>query len=192
MAGVSRAFRRSTRIEPLSSPSPRPELGQAVEPWRQLREAYPRSCILGCSTSGEILGARVTDGTASVAVARFERGRLASASASVPADGDSFAAGVELARRLIRARPSQHHRPVRRPAGQRQRARARAQRLSAPLGGGDRRPGRRRRPLPADLGPGRRRAAQRAGGGGGHLRRRRAHRPRLARAAGRPAGPSGS
>jgi hypothetical protein len=80
-----------------------PELGQTIEPWRQLREAYPRSCILGCSTSGEILGARLADGTASVAVARFERARLSCASAEVPTGGDSFAAGVDLARRLIRS-----------------------------------------------------------------------------------------
>jgi hypothetical protein len=79
-----------------------PELGRAGAPWRQLRAAYPRSIMLGCSTSGEILGTRVADGTVSVAVVRFERGRLVGASASVQRSDQSFGAGVELARRLLR------------------------------------------------------------------------------------------
>jgi hypothetical protein len=72
-----------------------------TEPWQSLRSTYPASQILGCSTSGEILGSKVTDATVSVAVARFDHARLASASAPVDSADDSFRAGADLARRLM-------------------------------------------------------------------------------------------
>jgi hypothetical protein len=75
------------------------ELGESG-PWQQLRAAYPQSHILGCSTSGEILQSRLSDDTVSVAVARLERGLLASASAPVPAASASFEAGAALAGQL--------------------------------------------------------------------------------------------
>src|SRR5262245_24471645 len=37
----------------------------------ELARAYPSSCIVGCSTSGEIFGTRIEDGSLSVAVLRF-------------------------------------------------------------------------------------------------------------------------
>jgi hypothetical protein len=78
-----------------------PELGSQTEPWSELRAAYPRSHILGCSTAGEILGSKVSDGTVAVAVLRLPAGRLACASAPVHSAGDSFAAGADLAGRLM-------------------------------------------------------------------------------------------
>jgi hypothetical protein len=76
--------------------------GTALE---ELRRAYPRATFAGGSTSGEILGASVNDGSLVAAVARFERTRLRAATATLRAtdgsDGDaSHAAGGALAREL--------------------------------------------------------------------------------------------
>ncbi|WP_437675385.1 FIST N-terminal domain-containing protein [Sorangium sp. So ce131] len=69
---------------------------------RELRRAYPRSRMVGCSSAGEIAGASVCDGTLSVAVARFERTSLWTAQVEVSSASDSFAAGQALARKLER------------------------------------------------------------------------------------------
>ncbi|WP_437688862.1 FIST N-terminal domain-containing protein [Sorangium sp. So ce176] len=69
---------------------------------RELRRAYPRSHMVGCSSAGEIAGTSVCDGTLSVAVARFERTTLATAQVEVSSASDSFAAGQALARKLER------------------------------------------------------------------------------------------
>src|SRR5215216_2414486 len=53
-------------------------------PVRELAAAYPRAHLVGCSTAGEIFGTGMSDGSLSVAVARFEAGtRIATAAASV-------------------------------------------------------------------------------------------------------------
>ncbi|WP_437634149.1 FIST N-terminal domain-containing protein [Sorangium sp. So ce854] len=69
---------------------------------RELRRAYPRSHMVGCSSAGEIAGTSVCDGTLSVAVARFERTTLATAQVEVASASESFAAGQALARKLER------------------------------------------------------------------------------------------
>ncbi len=66
----------------------------------ELAAAYPRSHLIGCSTAGEILGTTISDGTLSVAVVRFERTELRSLSVPVRGAGDSFEAGVALAKEL--------------------------------------------------------------------------------------------
>ncbi len=78
------------------------ELADSPGPLREVRQAFPRSPIVGCSTSGEIFGAKVGDGGISLAVARFEGTSLAVAGANVRAAADSRGAGAELARRLLR------------------------------------------------------------------------------------------
>jgi len=65
-----------------------------------LKAAYPEGLILGCSTSGEIHGARVEDGSLSVAVAGFERTPLKLAGAEVHGAESSREAGAALARLL--------------------------------------------------------------------------------------------
>ncbi|AUX48448.1 uncharacterized protein SOCE26_099820 [Sorangium cellulosum] len=69
---------------------------------RELRRAYPRSHMVGCSSAGEIAGASVCDGTLSVAVARFERTSLSTAQVEVSSASESFTAGQALARKLER------------------------------------------------------------------------------------------
>jgi hypothetical protein len=68
----------------------------------EVRHAYPRASLVGCSTSGEIHDAQLVDDSLSVAVVRFEAPStsVASAVVEVTSPGESFTAGVELARKL--------------------------------------------------------------------------------------------
>ncbi|MFT7463649.1 MAG: hypothetical protein ACI9EF_001995 [Pseudohongiellaceae bacterium] len=71
-------------------------------PLEQLREAFPTSHVVGCSTSGEIHGDLVLDGSLSVAVMQFETSEIATAFTQVHNADDSFAAGQDLAAQLNR------------------------------------------------------------------------------------------
>ena len=62
--------------------------------------AYPRSTVIGCSTSGEIHGAELEDESLAVAVVRFEHTDLRSAMAPVTSTS-SRSAGEELGRALV-------------------------------------------------------------------------------------------
>jgi hypothetical protein len=76
-----------------------PSFYDRPEPFTDLRQHFPRSHLVGCSTSGEILGAKVHDESISVAVARFEHATVRHV--TIPIDsGDSFGAGQRLAREL--------------------------------------------------------------------------------------------
>ncbi|TME28735.1 MAG: hypothetical protein E6I75_23300 [Chloroflexi bacterium] len=78
-----------------------PELNGIEQPLRELVTAFPRSSVIGCSTAGEIFGTTLADSSLSVAVAEFEHGtRVATASASVSSQAESFAAGESIARQL--------------------------------------------------------------------------------------------
>jgi hypothetical protein len=78
-----------------------PELDEVQAPLQQLVATYGRSHVVGCSTAGEIFGTELADKSLSVAVARFESGtRVATASASVDSQDESFAAGESIARQL--------------------------------------------------------------------------------------------
>lgn len=52
------------------------ELKDDPTPFRDLGLAFPHSVVVGCSTSGEIAGRSVQDGTVTVAVSRFQRTEL--------------------------------------------------------------------------------------------------------------------
>lgn len=69
-------------------------------PLLELLGAYPRAHIVGCSTSGQIFGTRVSDQSVAVAVARFDFVTLRTAFADVNSASDSFTAGQALAREL--------------------------------------------------------------------------------------------
>jgi|SRR5579859_5250522 len=78
-----------------------PELDEIQEPLCQLGLTYRRSHVIGCSTAGEIYGTALTDHSLSVAVMQFEHGtRVATATASVSSQAESFAAGESIARQL--------------------------------------------------------------------------------------------
>jgi len=69
-------------------------------PVRELLAAFPRSHVVGCSTSGEISGGQVADDSLVVAVTRFERTRVRSTWATVQSAEESFRTGEALARAL--------------------------------------------------------------------------------------------
>jgi len=70
-------------------------------PFQQLKEIYPQSLIVGCSTSGEILGSRIYDGSLVVAALHFASTRVAVEMATVSSAADSFDAGDRLAKSLL-------------------------------------------------------------------------------------------
>ncbi|MBA3463189.1 MAG: FIST C-terminal domain-containing protein [Deltaproteobacteria bacterium] len=78
------------------------EFIDAQAPLGELRAAYPRSKLTGCSSAGEIHGTRVLDGTLSVAVAKFDHTPLALTFTTVKGSEHSFGAGEILARELAK------------------------------------------------------------------------------------------
>lgn len=66
----------------------------------ELAAAFPRSVLIGCSTSGEIAGGQVLDSSISVGVAHFAHTQLELAIVKVIAPEDSRAAGERLAAQL--------------------------------------------------------------------------------------------
>ena len=66
-----------------------------------LAKAYPKSHVVGCSTSGEIFDTSLSDDTLSVAVAAFEGTTLKSASSAVQSATDSRTAGQAIACELL-------------------------------------------------------------------------------------------
>jgi hypothetical protein len=79
-----------------------PEYLESPQPLHDLRAAYPRSAVLGCSTAGEIFGASIHDRSLAAAVVRFEATDLAHACAPVRTASESRSAGALLARALSR------------------------------------------------------------------------------------------
>jgi hypothetical protein len=64
----------------------------------ELRLVYPQALIVGCSTSGEISGLRVMDGSLSVTALHFEHARVQGAAVTLSqVEGSSFNAGRQLA-----------------------------------------------------------------------------------------------
>jgi hypothetical protein len=73
---------------------------QAGELVSDLRAHFKGAAILGCSTSGEILGDTVVDDSVTATAAGFKHTRLHSASATIGAGKSSYAVGQELAQQL--------------------------------------------------------------------------------------------
>jgi hypothetical protein len=69
-------------------------------PFRALAEAYPRARIMGCSSSGEIAGAQIKDGSLSVAVMRFDASRVRLSAVPAKPGASSASAGEQLGRAL--------------------------------------------------------------------------------------------
>jgi hypothetical protein len=76
------------------------EFIEAPRPIHDLAAAYPNSVVIGCSTSGEVLGRQVSDKSLSVAVVRFDSTPLRSADAPVTAPEASFTTGRAIATQL--------------------------------------------------------------------------------------------
>ena len=72
-------------------------------PLEALFAAYPRAHVLGCSTSGEILGTEISDNSLAVAVCRFDQTSLRSTCAPIETAADSFSVGARIAKELAAA-----------------------------------------------------------------------------------------
>lgn len=66
-----------------------------------VRANFPGALIFGCSTAGEIHGARVSDDSLSLTAIHFEKSRLRLASVAVSTSQDSIQAGKDLAAQLL-------------------------------------------------------------------------------------------
>ncbi|MEX2218975.1 MAG: FIST N-terminal domain-containing protein [Phycisphaerales bacterium] len=71
-------------------------------PVRELRRAFPRAHLVGCSTAGEIFGTSLRDNTIAAAALRLESTDLATVSAPVRTPADSARAGELIAEQLRR------------------------------------------------------------------------------------------
>lgn len=68
--------------------------------WERLSAAFPGVPVAGCSTAGEILGARVSDDGAVIGVVELERATARMETCRVARAGASYDAGATLARAL--------------------------------------------------------------------------------------------
>lgn len=83
-------------------------LRDTEEPFADLRRAFPRSVLGGCSTAGEIAGSHVHDASVSVAITAFERTTLRAVHTCSAGIADSSGAGQRLAEALIADEEGQH------------------------------------------------------------------------------------
>src|SRR5687768_1474954 len=67
------------------------------ELWTQLKDAYPESTVIGCSTSGEIDQTRIRDASVIVAAAKFGASRVKHAATRLSDAKESFGAGAKIA-----------------------------------------------------------------------------------------------
>ena len=74
-----------------------PQFHDKPELWTQLKSAYPESCVIGCSTSGEIDQTRIRDASVIVAVARFGATKVKHAATRLSDASQSFASGAKIA-----------------------------------------------------------------------------------------------
>lgn len=70
--------------------------------FEQLRTWYPAAAIAGCSTAGEILGARVHDDSLAVTAVQFERSSVDWIGVAVPEGSDGREAALQVAEALVR------------------------------------------------------------------------------------------
>jgi hypothetical protein len=73
---------------------------QAGELVNELRDHFKGAAIIGCSTSGEIVGDAVVDDSVIATAVDFEHTRLRTASATIAGGKSSYEVGEELARQL--------------------------------------------------------------------------------------------
>lgn len=71
------------------------------QPIQAVLDAYPNSCVLGCSTSGEIHETTLRDESLTVAVTHFAKTQLRTAHAPIPSADASYEAGQQLAEELV-------------------------------------------------------------------------------------------
>lgn len=65
-----------------------------------IKASYPKACIFGCSTAGEIMGTHVLDDSLIITAVSFAQTRVAGSLVTNVRVGDSYKAGTNLARTL--------------------------------------------------------------------------------------------
>ncbi len=65
-----------------------------------IKASYPKACVFGCSTAGEILGTHVLDDSLIVTAVSFEKTRVAGSMVTGVNANESYRAGADLARSL--------------------------------------------------------------------------------------------
>lgn len=78
-----------------------PSYADRPEVIAELAAAFPKSIVVGCSTSGEIDQTEIRDESVAVAAVRFANTRLRQAHTRLASASDSFAAGAALASQLV-------------------------------------------------------------------------------------------
>ncbi len=79
-----------------------PDYMDAPGPIHEIIRAYPKSQIVGCSSSGEIFGTAISDQSLAVSVIQFEHTAIVSTAVPVHSIEDSFNAGKIIAQQLNR------------------------------------------------------------------------------------------
>jgi len=77
-----------------------PEFHNTGKVLEDIKSAYPKSHIVGCSTAGEIFNTQVLEKSISVAVAKFERTKIRSVFGKINSSDDSHAVGRQLAKQI--------------------------------------------------------------------------------------------
>ncbi|MGE4232974.1 MAG: FIST signal transduction protein [Bacteriovoracia bacterium] len=77
-----------------------PKFVDDPKPFKELKTAFPKSIICGCSTAGEVLGTKIQDETLVVSVCKFEKSGLRQTSIKVTPGIDSVEAGTIIAENL--------------------------------------------------------------------------------------------
>lgn len=77
-----------------------PEYFEHREPFHQIKQQYPNSTVMGCSSAGEILQTSVADESIVAAAVQFEKTQLRAAAAPVFTSKDSYSAGRSMAEKL--------------------------------------------------------------------------------------------
>lgn len=70
---------------------------QDLKPFRTIRNSFPRSIIIGCSTAGEIVGNEVTDDTLLATVIRFRFTKIKLSRYPIPSTNASYEIGKSIA-----------------------------------------------------------------------------------------------
>lgn len=78
-----------------------PSYRHHLEPFQQLSAAFPDSHLIGCSTSGEILGSNVVDESLSVAIVRFANTELRTFTIPCLSGSGSYLSGRSIAQRAF-------------------------------------------------------------------------------------------
>lgn len=76
-----------------------PEMVEEKKVFAELKQAYPQSKIIGCSTAGEIDGGSIYDKSLSVAVLKLDKSRFSVVSEKIETK-DSFKVGADLVKKF--------------------------------------------------------------------------------------------